>query len=98
MRSKDERSLPQYKQAPAYVLFASAFARDFYAIVPTHKEIPNFLLGPAWRFVRILKGDAARHACLRRKTVVNAISKDGYCMFTERDLPSEFIRIASISE
>lgn len=83
MRSEDERDLP-HKRSPAYVLFASAFARDFYAVVPTHKEVPNLLLGPGWRFVRILKGSNARHACLRRKSVVNAISQDGYYLFTGR--------------
>lgn len=84
MRNEDERGLPHRKRSPAYVLFASAFARDFYAVVPTHKEIPNLLLGPGWRFVRILKGSNARHACLRRKSVVNAISQDGYYLFTGR--------------
>ncbi len=85
MRSEDERDLPHRKRSPAYVLFASAFARDFYAVVPTHQDIPNLLLGPSWRFVRILKGSNARHACLRRKSVVNAISQDGYYLFTGRE-------------
>lgn len=85
MRSEDERSLAHRKRSPAYVLFASAFARDFYAVVPTHKEIPNLLLGPGWHFVRILKGGSARHASLRRKSAVNAISRDGYYLFTARE-------------
>jgi hypothetical protein len=98
MRSEDERDLPHRKRPPAYVLFASAFARDFYAVVPTHQDIPNLLLGPSWRFVRILKGSNARHACLRRKSVVNAISQDGYYLFTGREFAPELNRIAPISE
>jgi hypothetical protein len=85
MRSEHERDQSHRKRPSAYVLFASAFARDFYAVVPTHGEIPNLLLGPSWRFVRILKGSNARHACLRRKSVVNAISQDGYYLFTDRE-------------
>jgi hypothetical protein len=98
MRSEDERDLPHRERSPAYVFFASAFARDFYAIVPTHQEIPNLLLGPGWRFVRILKGSNARHACLRRKSVVNAISQDGYYLFTGQELRPELNRIAPISD
>ena len=98
MRSEDERGLPHCERPPAYVLFASAFARDFYAVVPTHKEIPNLLLGPGWRFVRILKGGNARHACLRRKSVVNAISQDGYYLFADPEFVPELNRTAWISE
>jgi hypothetical protein len=39
MRSEDERGLTHRKQSPTYVLFASIFARDFYAVVPTHTKI-----------------------------------------------------------
>lgn len=85
MRSEDERGLTHRKQSPTYVLFASTFARDFYAVVPTHTTISNFLLGPGWRFVRILKGSDARQACLRRKSVANAISRDGYYLFTGQE-------------
>lgn len=88
MRSEDETRLTRRSRAsqPAYLLFASAFARDFYAVVPTDHLIPNLLLGPAWRFVRILKGSNARQACLGRKCAVNAINQDGYYLFANREL------------
>lgn len=46
MRSEDEpRPISRcLKSQPAYVLFASMFARNFYAIVLTHHPIPNLLL------------------------------------------------------
>ena len=83
MPSEDEpgpipRSL---KSEPAYVLFASMFARNFYAVVPTHKPIPGLLLGPAWRFACILKGSSARPACLRRRSAVDAMKRDGFYLF-----------------
>lgn len=69
------------KFQPAYVLFASMFARNFYATVPTHKPIPSLLLGPAWRFACILKGSSARPACLRRRSAVDAMKRDGFYLF-----------------
>jgi len=56
------------------------FARDFYAIVPTHQTIPSLLLGPAWRFLCILKGSGARQA-FRTKSAVHAMKRDGYYLF-----------------
>jgi hypothetical protein len=85
MLSEDERGLADRRRSPAYVLFASTFARDFYAVVPTHTEIPSLLLGPGWRFVRILKGSNTCPASLRRKSVSNAISRDGYYLFTGQE-------------
>lgn len=86
MRDERETRLPGRERAspPAYVLFASMFARNFYAIVPTHGPIPRLLLSPAWRFVRILRGASARRRCLCRKSAVNAINKDGYYLFADR--------------
>jgi hypothetical protein len=83
MPSEDEpgpvpRSL---KSQPAYVLFASMFARNFYAIVPMHHPIPSLLLGPAWRFARILRGSSARPACLRRRSAVETMQRDGFYLF-----------------
>lgn len=71
---------------PAYVLFASTFARDFYAVVPTYSPIPSLLLGPGWRFVRILKGSGARRQCLLKKSTGSAIERDGYYLFADGEL------------
>ncbi len=86
MRSEDEARPTRRRRAsePAYVLFASAFAHDFYAIVPTHGPVPRLLLSPAWRFVRILRGISARQRCLCKKSTVSAINKDGYYLFADR--------------
>lgn len=94
MRNERETRPPSRNRAPppAYVLFASTFARDFYAIVPTHAPIPKLLLSPAWRFVRILRGASARRGCLCRKSAVNAINKDGYYLFADRMFVSEIGR------
>lgn len=89
MRSKRTLSLSHGRRENerAYVLFASVFARDFYAVVPTHKPIPNLLLGPGWRFVRILKGKDARHPCLLGKPAIRAFTQDGYYLFAIRFTP-----------
>jgi hypothetical protein len=86
MRNERETRPPSRNRVspPAYVLFASTFARDFYAIVPTYGPIPRLLLSPAWRFVRILRGASACQGCFRRKSAVNAINKDGYYLFADR--------------
>ena len=86
MRNESGARPPRHNRSSpsAYVLFASTFARDFYAIVPTHGPIPTMLLSPAWRFVRILKGASARQRCLCRMPAVNAINKDGYYLFADR--------------
>jgi hypothetical protein len=91
MRSDDERRLTRRGRIsrPAYVLFASAFARDFYAAVPTFRPIPNWLFGPAWRFVLVLKGNSARRPCLCRRSAINALTQHGYYMFADRDLGPE---------
>jgi hypothetical protein len=91
MRNERETRPPSRHRVsqPAYVLFASMFARDFYAIVPTHGPIPRLLLSPAWRFVRILRGASARQGCLCRKPAVDAINKDGFYLFADRTFVSE---------
>ncbi len=80
---------------PAYVLFASTFAREFYAVVPTYNPIPNLLLSPGWRFVRILKGRNARQPCLRGKSAMTAFARDGYYLFTNRQFAPELPKPAS---
>lgn len=77
---------------PAYVLFASTFAREFYAAVPTHNPIPNPLLGPGWRFVRILKGKSALQPCLRCRSAVTAFTQDGYYLFANRQFSPECVK------
>jgi len=86
MGSKNPGSLSRRNRAnePAYVLFASTFAREFYAVVPTYNPIPNLLLSPGWRFVRILKGRNARQPCLRGKSAMTAFARDGYYLFANR--------------
>lgn len=47
MRSEHEYHRRRRSRASqsAHVLFASAFACDFYAIVPTQRPIPSFAIG-----------------------------------------------------
>lgn len=91
MGSKNPGSLSRRNRAnePAYVLFASTFARAFYAVVPTYNPIPDLLLSPGWRFVRILKGRNARQPCLRGKSAMTAFARDGYYMFANRQFAPE---------
>lgn len=91
MGSKNPGSRSHRSRAnePAYVLFASTFAREFYAAVPTYNPIPNLLLTPGWRFVRILKGRNARQPCLRGKSAMMAFARDGYYLFANRHFSPE---------
>lgn len=91
MGSKNPESPSRRNRAnePAYVLFASTFAREFYAVVPTYNPIPNLLLSPGWRFVRILKGRDARQPCLRGKSAMTAFARDGYYLFANRQFAPE---------
>lgn len=89
MRRKDRQNHGRRANEPAYVLFASTFARDFYAVVPSYNPIPNLLLGSGWRFVRILKGSYARHSCLRGKSAIKAFTQEGYYLFADRQFVPE---------
>lgn len=83
MRSEDGLGLisrPLTSQG-AYVLFARRFARNFYAIVATHQPIPSLLMGPAWRFLCVLKGRSARQEALRSKDALRAMQRDGCYLF-----------------
>lgn len=85
MRGEDQKLRDRWRTSNAtYLLFASAFARDFYAVVPTYSSTPTLLLGPAWRFVRILERTSARPRCLLRQSAINAVHKQGYYLFTDR--------------
>ena len=85
---RDRESQPTMSRVSdqAYVLFASVFAREFYAVVPTHCPIPAMLLEPGWRFVCILKGNEARQPGLRRRLAADAVDKDGAYLFCSPDL------------
>lgn len=91
MGSEDPGGLGHRRRAnePAYVLFASTFAREFYAVVPTYNPIPNLLLSPGWRFVRILKGRSARQPCLRGMSAMTAFAQEGYYLFANRQFIPE---------
>lgn len=66
----------------SYVLFACQFARDTYCAVPTSYPIPDFLVGPGWRFVAVLNRKRSRQPGFREKAAEAAISRDGYYLFT----------------
>ncbi|MFL9500429.1 hypothetical protein [Rhodopseudomonas sp. AAP120] len=73
----------------AHLIFASTFARDFFAVVPTSSVIPDLLVAPGWRFVRILKGGGALLPFLRRQSAIDAIKQDGYHLFADPELNSK---------
>lgn len=66
----------------SYVLFACQFARDTYCAVPTSYAIPEFLVGPGWRFVAVLNRKRSRQPGFREKAAEAAIGRDGYYLFT----------------
>lgn len=66
----------------SYVLFACQFARDTYCAVPTSYAIPEFLVGPGWRFVAVLNRKRSRQPGFREKAAQAAIRRDGYYLFT----------------
>lgn len=87
-----KNDVPSLNDEPAYVLFTSTFAQDFYAVVPTYKPIPNLLLGPGWRFVRVLKGNNARHPCLCGKSAARAFTQEGYYLFANHRFAAEIAK------
>lgn len=66
----------------SYVLFACQFARDTYCVVPTSYPIPDFLVGPSWRFVAVLNRKRSGQPGFREKAAQADIRRDGYYLFT----------------
>lgn len=66
----------------SYVLFSCEFAQGFFCAVPMSSEIPDFLVGPAWRFVTVLRLKKSRQARFDESEAEAAICQQGFYLFT----------------
>jgi hypothetical protein len=66
----------------SYLLFSCKFAQGFFCAVPMSSEIPDFLVGPAWRFVAVLRLQKSRQARFDESKAEASIRQQGFYLFT----------------
>lgn len=62
----------------SYILFESRFARDLFCAVPKSHPVPEFLVGPSWKFKGTLDRNRDKLSGFKEKAARDAIQRDGY--------------------
>ena len=63
----------------ACLIFESLYAKELFCAVLSHAEVPEFLVGSAWRFLGLATWRSVTP--LRGRTVASALASSGHILF-----------------
>lgn len=79
-RVQGSRNGARARELP-YIAFACRFTEGLFCAVPKSYPIPDFLIGPGWRYWGSLDQSNSKAIGFKEKHAMASIQSEGYCFF-----------------